>query len=791
MQNQKTKFKVRSGETFGSFLMRVLPYTRKSFYCSISVFAVFLLALVFVPYAALEAAASNYTSANVKWGAVSLTLDPDYDVANPSDHSAIDDAGHGDVLFGELVPTANNLAESGDSYGTLKVLKKTIGIISSGKYYSVYLSTSSNNNNLNLELDGGGQNTGINIPAVSSTFSTPAGLAGTSWGYAVPGVQNTGVPDAPTGTNAFVVPALLDTQISAQTETSGASQTYTQTKWATVPTNAAPQQVWKAEAVGQNGFGVYESAQGATITGDTTNNHFDVYYAVAVDTNVLAGTYSNEIVYTAMASASSLDVVSKNLMADRNFGGYKDVATIRFDLTQSTTTISESDITIKLVPHTTMLEQNYTSETFQISDLTSAGVDTSDFLTCAVVPNSLTVSTYAEVSCIIPSQRPEEGEGESTYDFWLNVDGYNYNYISVTTENNSPVGSFIYAGLQTEFPTYTYKDPTTDNTVTVADARKATDKKVVTEMQQMTVGVCDNTNAWGNTTSANAKIYDQTGGGFELVSNVYKEVDVLDEETGEPTGETETVIDEEATIQAKAALGIGTFSLTDTRDQKQYLVRRLADGNCWMVQNLDLELSSAGVLTSADSDVSANWDPYNKVAQADFANWSLTNLGQEQPAQYLAKGQSDYWWGSKISDDGNYTELDSVANNANADIARSYANGADYIITNGLTGATNTTVQTAVHNASDYDNDNNTFYGSEHIGHYYNWHAATAETGTYAQTSGNASSSLCPKGWQLPVDGDSNTSKSWQGLLFGNYTTDGATALASNAESSSAMRQIP
>ena len=38
-------------------------------------------------------------------------------------------------------------------------------------------------------------------------------------------------------------------------------------------------------------------------------------------------------------------------------------------------------------------------------------------------------------------------------------------------------------------------------------------------------------------------------------------------------------------------LGVGTFALTDIRDNKDYLVRRLADGNCWMVQNLDLDLN--------------------------------------------------------------------------------------------------------------------------------------------------------------------------------------------------------
>ena len=37
--------------------------------------------------------------------------------------------------------------------------------------------------------------------------------------------------------------------------------------------------------------------------------------------------------------------------------------------------------------------------------------------------------------------------------------------------------------------------------------------------------------------------------------------------------------------------GIGTFALIDTRDNKHYLVRRFPTGNCWMAQNLNLNLA--------------------------------------------------------------------------------------------------------------------------------------------------------------------------------------------------------
>lgn len=47
-----------------------------------------------------------------------------------------------------------------------------------------------------------------------------------------------------------------------------------------------------------------------------------------------------------------------------------------------------------------------------------------------------------------------------------------------------------------------------------------------------------------------------------------------------------------------------------------------------------------------------------------------------------------------------------------------------------------------------YNND--TTYGA-----YYNWYTATASTGTNSVSSGNTSSSICPKGWKLPTGGSS------------------------------------
>ena len=57
------------------------------------------------------------------------------------------------------------------------------------------------------------------------------------------------------------------------------------------------------------------------------------------------------------------------------------------------------------------------------------------------------------------------------------------------------------------------------------------------------------------------------------------------------------------------ALENDTVQLQDTRDGKYYWVAKLADGNCWMTQNLDLDLSTGTTLTPGNTDISSNWTP--------------------------------------------------------------------------------------------------------------------------------------------------------------------------------------
>ena len=131
---------------------------------------------------------------------------------------------------------------------------------------------------------------------------------------------------------------------------------------------------------------------------------------------------------------------------------------------------------------------------------------------------------------------------------------------------------------------------------------------------------------------------------------------------------------------------VPTKTLVDTRDSNTYTVSKLADGKCWMTQNLRI---AGKTITPADSNVTAN-----------------------------------------------YT------------IPASSINGFS-------------------------SNDTSNAYVDSDSG-LYNWYTATAGTGTQAMSSGNATASICPKGWSLPTSGSNGEFQ----ILYNNYNS--SSALSSN-----------
>ena len=151
--------------------------------------------------------------------------------------------------------------------------------------------------------------------------------------------------------------------------------------------------------------------------------------------------------------------------------------------------------------------------------------------------------------------------------------------------------------------------------------------------------------------------------------------------------------------------------LTDTRDNKKYLVSKFADGKCWMSQSLELELSSTKALTSADTDLNTKttWTPDKNTSN---------NLEDFVGPQYYS-----------------YPEDEEVYTAVSVRPTTKY-------LTNGVTPA-----------SAPSTNDGKSEW--EKIGYYYSHTAATAGSNkdvidVYDDYDQDAKDSICPKGWRLP-----------------------------------------
>ncbi|MBR5939156.1 hypothetical protein IKZ77_01225, partial [Candidatus Saccharibacteria bacterium] len=61
------------------------------------------------------------------------------------------------------------------------------------------------------------------------------------------------------------------------------------------------------------------------------------------------------------------------------------------------------------------------------------------------------------------------------------------------------------------------------------------------------------------------------------------------------------------------------FQLTDLRDGEVYNIAKLADGNCWLLDNLRLDLTTTRNLTTTNTNITADW-----TAPTDIETWSAT-----------------------------------------------------------------------------------------------------------------------------------------------------------------------
>ena len=162
-------------------------------------------------------------------------------------------------------------------------------------------------------------------------------------------------------------------------------------------------------------------------------------------------------------------------------------------------------------------------------------------------------------------------------------------------------------------------------------------------------------------------------------------------------------------------------ALTDQRDGNTYAIAKLADGKCWMIENLRLdntaEHNSDGTLAQGYG-TSATYGNFGGLADPESANFENSTTAN-----------SLYYSGTQSGD-------------ATINIGTSNLPGYRMSRYNNLNTSARGTNTTTSQNIYSY-------------GNYYTWHAAIADL-TYNGTNNQSTTgtSLCPTGWRLPKGGD-------------------------------------
>ncbi len=345
---------------------------------------------------------------------------------------------------------------------------------SSPSGFRLYLGMTGTNSNTNALVHTVDSNKTI---ASTGTLENPAALTNGKWGYAISGTR--------TADNPVVENNGFDATYTTQEST-----TPTSAKFASIPISTAP----ATKIAETNNFG---------------DTNLTVYYGIRAGYETASGSYTNKVLYTALADdAPTLHT-----------------ATITPDTILDT---GGETITITTPLYTTV--QSYEANAYLLTE--------TEYQAVTRTTNPDPISTYAssEMSCTK-----------------IQTDALILQCTTIEIESGT---AYVYVDIP-HFSEY-YAAPITVEQSTPQFFR-------ITNMQDMTTDICNSV----TTPNASATNIDTDG------SHI-----------GDPTY-------------------VAQHTLSDVRDNNTYTVRKLADGNCWMSENL--RLNGGTTITPANSDVSSNF----------------------------------------------------------------------------------------------------------------------------------------------------------------------------------------
>ena len=169
-------------------------------------------------------------------------------------------------------------------------------------------------------------------------------------------------------------------------------------------------------------------------------------------------------------------------------------------------------------------------------------------------------------------------------------------------------------------------------------------------------------------------------------------------------------------------------ALTDQRDNETYAIAKLADGRCWMIENLRLdntaEHNSDGSLSQGYGTSTTDGN-FGGLAEAESSNFTDSTTANSLYYSGTQEGTASINIGTS-----NYPKYRMPRyNNLN-------------------------TANRATNPTSNTFSNNNTTGGMYSYGNYYTWHAAIADlTSNITNNQSTTDTSLCPSGWHLPKGG--------------------------------------
>ena len=182
-----------------------------------------------------------------------------------------------------------------------------------------------------------------------------------------------------------------------------------------------------------------------------------------------------------------------------------------------------------------------------------------------------------------------------------------------------------------------------------------------------------------------------------------------------------------------STMPIGSVTaLTDQRDSQTYAIAKLADGKCWMIENLKLGNANSDNGTGALAQgygTSSLYGDFSGLADAEKNNFTSVSTANSLYYSGSQSGTASIDIGTTGYPESRFPRYDNVNTASRANFAT--------------------------------DSDNVFSYGN-----YYTWAAAIADTAPHSTNNESVTAtSICPTGWHLPIGGSSANSANseiWQ-----------------------------